>query len=152
MSSKFESVHRARFSPYTSSRTVRTGISVSNTVNTTKRNLEEKSTPIVRVNRRRHRSEPATDETVTLQKQHDSSAEDDIDRIYSSIKPPDLRPKPTGRLRTTTVSEYPYEIAPDVSNATTCHEEVNVNELAAYLENSVLIPRKMSSMAETIYG
>ncbi|CAG5113411.1 Oidioi.mRNA.OKI2018_I69.chr2.g7522.t1.cds [Oikopleura dioica] len=31
-------------------------------------------------------------------------------------------------------------------------EEVNVNELCAYLENAELIPRKMSSMAEAIYG
>merc|ERR1712037_33193 len=31
-------------------------------------------------------------------------------------------------------------------------EEVNVNELCAYLENAELIPRKMSSMAQSIYG
>ena len=38
------------------------------------------------------------------------------------------------------------------SNSSNCHEEISVNELASYLEFSTLIPRKMSSMAESIYG
>ena len=45
-----------------------------------------------------------------------------------------------------------FERSVQNSNSSNCHEEISVNELASYLEFSTLIPRKMSSMAESIYG
>ena len=50
------------------------------------------------------------------------------------------------------IQKQPEIIDFERSNSTNCHEEISVNELASYLEFSTLIPRKMSSMAESIYG
>ena len=50
------------------------------------------------------------------------------------------------------IQKQPEIIDFERSNSSNCHEEISVNELASYLEFSTLIPRKMSSMAESIYG
>jgi len=146
---KFEYGHHkgaTRFSPYRAQRTTQ----ISEPPGTSSgpvgkapigktRHSDEKVQNLSKLpSRRRHRSEPAT--TAEKQENDEISAISEHDKKLSKVIPP--------KLEISSNSETSY----DYTNATTCHEEVNVNELAAYLENSVLIPRKMSSMAETIYG
>lgn len=144
LGSKFGPVAKTRFSPY---RGCKKGPSKD------RRSLDDESKTDLKKSRRRYKSEPSEDVKNVL----DPNPESEIDKIYSTIKPPEF-PTKIPRVRSITVSEsgglkvkkQRPEVTP--SPPLTCHEEVNVNELAAYLENSVLIPRKMSSMAETIYG
>lgn len=141
---KFEYGHHkgaTRFSPYRAQRTNQITPPVQATGKT--RHSDEKVQNLSKLPRRRHRSEPTTTAVAVAEKQtrDDDSSTSEHDKKLSKVIPPKL-----GITSSNSDNSYDY------TNATTCHEEVNVNELAAYLENSVLIPRKMSSMAETIYG
>merc|ERR1711990_1277363 len=69
---------------------------------------------------------------------------------YEHIKPPKVTKKT--KTKQELENQQPEIIDFERSNSSNCHEEISVNELASYLEFSTLIPRKMSSMAESIYG
>ena len=140
LSSKFSS---SRFSPY--SRTSPSSANLAASRRSLETANERNANTSERIRRRRHRSEPNPTEEKALESK---------DRKHDKKQPLAKSSKVAKSLKVTASCSVQSQRtqAPPPDEALHHHEEVNVNELAAYLENSVLIPRKMSSMAETIYG
>jgi len=147
LSSKFSS---SRFSPYSrTSSNANSAASRRSLETATERSLSSSE----RVRRRRHRSEPNPTEEKAVESINSLDRKPDKKQLLaqSSKVAKSLKVTASCSIQSQRTTAPPPEEA--LFHATTSdHEEVNVNELAAYLENSVLIPRKMSSMAETIYG